>query len=114
MRRHFEAAEFEQSQAPGWSVGRIELVDRKLRAMSVSGKVGQQMAQRSIDQPRQRLVLLELVLARQLLKGDLQLIKAIVPCLVDARRLAGRADDHARKQIRQRRMVLAVGDEAQQ
>src|SRR5437588_4191829 len=74
MRRHFEAAEFEQPQAPGWSVGRIELVDRKLRAVSVPGKVGQQMAQRSIDKQWSRLVLLELVLARQLLKGDLQLI----------------------------------------
>ena len=45
-------------------------------------------------------------LAGKLTKGDLQLIQGIHARLVYARRLARRADIHAGKQIRQRRMVL--------
>ena len=40
--------------------------------------------------------------------------RAVVARLVHARRLARRADEHAREQVRQRRMVLPVGDEAAQ
>ena len=52
--------------------------------------------------------------ARELTERDLQLVQAVVPRLVDARRLARRADEESREQIRQRRMVVPVGDQAAQ
>ena len=91
MRRHLEGAELEQAQASGRRVGRIQLVDRELGAVRVAGQVGQQVAQQPVDEPRQRFVLAELVLARELLERDLELVEAVVARLVDARRLAGRA-----------------------
>ena len=45
---------------------------------------------------------------------DLELVHLIAARLVDARMLAGRADEHAREQVRQRRMVVPVGDQAAQ
>ena len=45
-------------------------------------------------------------------KRDLEFVHRIVARFVDARRLAGRADEQAREQIRQRRMVVPVGDHA--
>jgi hypothetical protein len=52
--------------------------------------------------------------ARHLLEGDFQFVEAFVARLVDARRLAGRADEHAGEQVGQRRVVLPVGDQAHQ
>src|SRR5438874_1786366 len=54
------------------------------------------------------------MLALQLLKRDLELVQAIVARLVDAWRLAGRPDEHAGKQVRERRMVLPVRNQALQ
>ena len=45
---------------------------------------------------------------------DLQFIEPVVPRFVDARRLAGRADEHAGEQIGQRRMPLPVQHQALQ
>ena len=47
-------------------------------------------------------------------EGDLQLVQGLRPTLVDPRRLAGRADEPAREQVRQRRVVLPVGEHADQ
>ena len=52
--------------------------------------------------------------ARHLRHGDLELVEAVVARLVDARRLAGRADEQAREQVAQRRMVLPVQHQALQ
>ena len=49
-----------------------------------------------------------------LLEGHLQLVEAVVARLVDAGRLAGRAEEQAGEQIRQRRMVVPVGEQAAQ
>ena len=46
---------------------------------------------------------------RQLAERDLELVQRVVARLVDARRLRGRADEQAREQVRQRRMVVPVG-----
>jgi hypothetical protein len=54
------------------------------------------------------------MLARELLKRDFELVQAVVSRFVDARRLAGRPDEHAGKQIRQRRMILPVRQQALQ
>ena len=51
---------------------------------------------------------------RQLRERDLELVDAVVPRLVDARRLARRADEQSREQVRQRRVVVPVGDQAAQ
>ena len=51
---------------------------------------------------------------RQLLERDLELVQRVVARLVDARRLRGRADEQAREQVRQRGMVVPVGDQAAQ
>ena len=48
------------------------------------------------------------------LERDLQLVQRVVPRLVDARMLAGRADEQAREQVRQRRVVVPVAHEAAQ
>ena len=99
---------------PVGAVRRVQLVDRELGAVRVAGEVGQQVAQQPVDQPRRRRLLAGRVLAVHLLERDLELVEAVVARLVDARRLAGRADEHAREQVRQRRVVLPVGDEALQ
>src|SRR5689334_20958399 len=41
-------------------------------------------------------------------KRDLQFIEPVMPRLVDARRLTGRADEHAGEEIGQRRMALPI------
>ncbi len=45
---------------------------------------------------------------------DFQLVEAVVARLVHARRLAGRAEEHAGEQVRQRRMVVPVAEQAAQ
>src|SRR5205823_14917643 len=106
MRRHLESAEFEQTQPPGRALRRIELVDRELGAMRVAGEIGEEVTQQTIDQPRLRGVLAGAVLAFELLEGDLEFVESIVARFIDARRLTGRADEKARKKIRERGVVL--------
>src|SRR5262245_29460582 len=47
-------------------------------------------------------------------KSDLELVRRFVPRVVDARCLARRSDELARKQVRKRRMIVEVADEARQ
>ena len=47
-----------------------------------------------------------------LVERDLHFIERVVTRLVDARRLAGRPDEHPREEVGQGRMVLPVGDDA--
>ena len=51
---------------------------------------------------------------RHVRERDLELVEAVVARLVDARRLAGRADEQAGEQVGQRRMALPVEHEALQ
>ncbi len=51
---------------------------------------------------------------RHLLERDFEFVQPLDAAFVDARRLAGGADEHAGEQIRQRRVVLPVGDQAGQ
>ena len=100
MRRHFERAQFQQAKAQPQTLGRIKLVDAELGAMRVSGDVDQQVAEQSIHDQRRAIA------RRQMTECHLQLIQGIHARLVYPRILARRADIHAGKQIRQRRMVL--------
>ena len=52
--------------------------------------------------------------AVQQAEGDLQFVHGIGAGFIHARRLAGGADEHARKQIRQRRMIQPVAEHALQ
>jgi hypothetical protein len=100
LRRHLEAAELDQAKPPGGTVGRIELVDADLGPVGVAGHIGQQVAQQPVDS--QGGGGFAFARSRDLLQRDLQLVETIVTRLVDARRLAGRADEKAGKQVRQR------------
>ena len=71
--------------------------------MRVARGVDQQVAEDAVDQPWRRL------LARfDLAEGDLELVQRIVARLVDARMLAGRADEQAGEQVGQRWVVQPV------
>ena len=100
MRRHLEGAQLQQAETAGGPVGRVHLVDAELAAMGVAGDVDQQVAQAAVHHPRRHL-LVHRQLALQLGKGDLDLVDLVVARLVDARRLAGRADEHAAEQVAQ-------------
>ncbi len=109
MGRHFESAQFDQAKPSGWTVGRVKLVNTELGTVGVAGHIDQQVAQQPVNQPWSR----DLTLWH-LLKGDFELVEGIVARLVDAGRLAGRANKHPREEIGQPRVVLPVGDQAAQ
>src|SRR5436190_2613410 len=100
VRRHLEGAHLEESQPPSGAVGGIQLVDAELGAVRVAAHVDQQVAEDAVDEPRRAL---SLRLALELAEGDLDLVDRVVARLVDARRLAGRADEHAGEKERERR-----------
>ena len=108
VRRHLEGAELDQAEPAGRAVGVVQLVDADLGAMGVAADVDQKVAEQAIDQPGRR----GLVGRRRQRQRDLELVQAVVARLVDARRLAGRADEQAREQEREGRVVLPVGQEA--
>ena len=110
MGRHLEAAQLQQAETAGGAVGGIELVDAEFGAVGVALDVGQDVAQRPVDQPGRRLG----PGAGDLLEGDLELIERIVARLVDARRLAGRADRTGRRTGRTGPGGLPVIDHAAQ
>ena len=106
--RHFERAEFDQPEAAGRPIGRIELVDADFGAVGIAGDIDKDMPEQSIDQPQRGLD----IGRRHMGQRDFQFIEPIMPRLVDARGLAGRADEHAGEQIGQRGMALPVQNEA--
>src|SRR5205085_342012 len=104
VRRHFEGTQLEKTEPAGRRLRRIELVDAELGAMRVACRVHEQVAQQSIDEPRRTVPVVGAL--RKLRKRDLELVERIVARFVDARMLAGRPDEQAAEQKRQRRMVL--------
>ena len=81
--------------------------------MGVADEVGQEVTQESIDHPsgelRSRTALSRN--AFHLGEGDFEFIERLVAALVDPWRLAGRPDEAAGKDIRERWVVLPVGDQ---
>ncbi len=73
--------------------------------------IDQQIAKQAIDEPQAAPSF-----ARATAPGerDFEFIKLIVPRLVDARRLARRADEQSREEIGQRRMALPIEHQALQ
>src|SRR4051794_4501546 len=76
--------------------------------MGIAGDVDQQIAKQPVDEPRARLF----AGLRHLRQRNLEFVKRLVPCLVNAWRLAGRTDEQAREEVRERRMALPVEDDA--
>ena len=111
VRRHLERAHLEQAQSTARPVRRIQLVDAELRAMRVARHVDQHVAQRPVDEPRRRRRS-ALAASAQFGERDFQFVDLVVARLVHARCLAGRADEQPREQVRQRRMVVPVRDQA--
>src|ERR1700757_4110373 len=110
VRRHFERAELHQTQPSGWTVGRKQFVDAELGAVSIAGDVDEKIAKQAIDQPRSRR--LAFARRRHHRQRDLELVELVVPRLIDARGLAGRADEQAGEQVGQRGMPLPVQNQA--
>ena len=112
MRRHLEAAELDQPESAGRGIGRVELVDAELRAVRVAGDVHEQVPEDAVDEPGSAVAAGAESL--DLGEGELELVDAVGPRLVDPRRLARRPDEHAGEEERQRRMVVPVRQKAAQ
>ena len=113
VRRHFEGAHLQQAEAAGRAVRREQLVDAELGAVGVAAGIDQQVAQDAVDLPGRRIAHVARA-ALDLGECDLDLVHRVVACLVDARRLTGRADEQAGEQIGQCRVVVPVADQAAQ
>jgi hypothetical protein len=81
-------------------------------AVRVAGEIDEQVAQQAVDDPRRG----QAVLGRPLQLGerDLELEEPVVATLVHPGRLAGRPDEPAREQVRQRRVVLPHREQRRQ
>ena len=75
--------------------------------MRVAGEIGKEAPKRPIDDRGRRRPL-------DLGEAPLELVETGAPAFVDARRLRGRADEEAREEVRERGMMLPVGDERAQ
>ena len=96
VRRHLEGAELDQAEPAGRAVGRVQLVDADLGAMRVAGDVDQQVAEDPVDQPGRQVAV---AAVGDLREARSRARRAVVARLVDARRLAGRADEQAGEQV---------------
>ena len=112
VRRHLEAAQLDDAEAPGLRAGVEQLVDAELGAVGVAGEVGEQVAQQAVHLPRRRRACRRQPI--HLRERDLELVERLVASLVDARRLARRADEAPGEEVGQRRVVLPVRDQAAQ
>src|SRR5205085_12274870 len=95
-------------EAPGRGLRRIQLVDAELRPVRVPGHVDEEVAQDAVDLPRRDVA----AARRQRRERDLELVELAVARLVDARVLRGGPDEEAREEIRERRVVLPVSQQA--
>ena len=111
MWRHFKRAQLYQAEPRSGGIRRIELVDAELGAMRVAGKVCKQMPEDAIREPRRGRWRSHI---GNLIEGDFQFVDGIGSCFIHTGMLAGGADEHPRKQIGKRWMVVPVSDEAAQ
>ncbi len=109
--RHFEGAELDEAEATRRAVRREQLVDADLGAVGVAGDVDEQVAEQPVDEPGRRLGPARPLDHRH---GDLELVERVVARLVDARGLAGGADEETGEQVGQRGVALPVEHEALQ
>ena len=133
VRWHLETAELQEPQAAAGRVRAVQLVDAELGTVRVAREVGQQVAQHTVDEPGparevslagDTVVLgplrpvvpgreLRLVRqARELGERDVHLVHRLGASLVEPGSLAGRTDEAAGEQVRQRGVALPVPDQA--
>ncbi len=112
IRRHFKTAEFHKAKTARRAIGRKQLVDADFRAVGVAGDIDQKIAEQTVDQPRQGRH--AFAGRRHLGHGDFQLVHAVVARFIDARRLAGGADEEAGEKVGERGVALPVQHEALQ
>src|ERR1700730_4356877 len=86
--RHFKSPEFDEPEPPRRTIRRIEFVDTNFRAMRIAGHIDKQVAVKAIDMPRR----CRFAGAWRAGERDFKFIERVVPCLIDTRRLARRAD----------------------
>src|SRR5437764_620914 len=79
--------------------------------MRVAGYVDQQVTEDAIHYPWRAVAFTG---ERRLVEGDLQLVEAVLAGLIHARGLAGRADEHAGKHVRQRGVIEPIAEHAAQ
>ena len=113
MRRHFESAQLHKSETAAAAVGRIKFVDAELRAMRVAGYVDEQVAEKTIDEPRWNLFR-RAKLPFQFAERSFNFVERIVARFIHTRMLACRPDEQPAEQKRKRWMVLPVRDQAAQ
>ena len=89
-------------------VGAEELVDAELGSMGVAGQVDQQVAQQPVDHPRGDVVVPSRSSSANAVSSS---YSDVVSGLVDPRSLARRADESTGEEVRERRVVLPVGDQ---
>ena len=75
MRRHFESTKLEQAQTTRRTIRRVHFVDGEFGPVGITGEIGKEVAQQTVGEPWQRLIPGELVLLRQLLECNLQLVE---------------------------------------
>jgi hypothetical protein len=112
VRGHLETAQLDHSEAPVLGLRAEQLVDAELGPVGVAGEVDEQAAEQTVDLPGRHLALAFDGEAIEFGKRRLELVQALVARFVDARRLARRPDEATREQVRQRRVVLPIGDQA--
>ena len=91
--RHLEGAHFEQPEAAGCTVRRIELVDAKLGTVRIAGDVDEQMAHQAVEEPGRARVSGRVRLALHLAERDFDFVHRVIACLVNARSLRSGADE---------------------
>src|SRR6516164_7999031 len=96
VRGHFKPAQLDQTQTSVRRIGGIKLIDTKLRAMRITCDVDEDVPESAVNEPRWAVTFHRL---RYLAEGDFEFVQIIGPGLIDARRLAGRSDEKARKEI---------------
>ena len=82
--------------------------------MGVTGHVHQNVAQGPVHDPWRHVLAVLFAVAGDFTQGDFQLVQLVVARLVNTWRLAGGANEHAREQVAERRMVVPVGNQAGQ
>src|ERR1700734_718885 len=113
MRRHLEAAKFQQAQSAARTVRVVELVYAKLCAMSVAGDVGQQMPKGPVGDPRFGWGALgKRSDSVDFGEGDLEFVERLGAALVHPRCLRRGADESTGEQVGQRRVPLPIGQQA--
>ena len=110
MRRHFKRTQLNEPQTAAATARVKELIDGKFRAMRVARGIREQMAEKPVHQPGRRVAIF-LAVAIHLLECQLDLKHGIIARFINARRLAGRADEQAAEEIAQTWMIVPVAQQ---